>query len=64
MPLGGEKKKVRAAAAPAKQGVNQSVRAGHQSRGDTGAIIPILKDGFEEEGGGPPVNQRRRRLRE
>lgn len=62
MPLGGEKKKVRAAAAPAKQDVNQTVRAGHQSRGDTGAIIPKLKDGFEGAGGAP-VNQRRR-LRE
>lgn len=50
MPLGGEKKKVQAAAAPAKQDVNQTVRAGHQSRGDTGAIILKLKDGFEEGG--------------
>lgn len=55
MPLGGKKKKRKVqaawlgrAVASAKQDVNQTVRAGHQSRSDTGVIIPKLKDGFEE----------------
>lgn len=54
MPLGEEKEvqaaRLSRAVAFAKQAVNQTVRVGHQSCDGTSAIIPKLKDGFEEWG--------------